>query len=82
VYDNGPINGTFNGWNITDDAVTNSFSVASATTLDSATVGLWQHSGDTPTSVAWSIGTAAFGADVASGTSTFSTNTFQLTCPR
>ena len=71
VYDNGAIKGTIGRLppGVSSFVVTDSFSVGSATTLDSATVGLWVMSGDTPTSVTWSIGTAAFGADVASGTS-------------
>ncbi len=78
VYDNGAINDTF-GWELNNGfSVTDSFSLASDTTLDSATVGLWVFPGDTPTNVAWSIGTTAFGTDVASGTSAF-TNTFQFT---
>ncbi len=76
VYDNGAINGTIGGFSLCCNFVlTDSFSVGSATTLDSATVGLWVISGDTPTSLTWSIGTAAFGADVASGTSLVVSNT-------
>ena len=85
VYDNGPINGTINAFTVGGGAgyaVTDSFSVSSATTLDSATIGVWQFTdvADPPTSVTWSIGTAAFGADVASGTSTLF-NTFLFTNP-
>lgn len=68
VYDNGPINGTGaksinNGYSVSD-----SFTVFSSTSLSSAQIGLWLFSGDSPTSVGWSIGTTPFGSEVSSGT--------------
>lgn len=79
VYDNGPINGTVQAWLINlGDSVSDSFTVASPTTLTSAQVGLWVFPGDTPATVSWSIGTSKFGSDVNSGTSS-TTNVFQFT---
>jgi PEP-CTERM motif len=84
VYDNGPIDGTNDAWTIdvftgVSYQVSDSFSVVDATTLDSATIGLWVDAGlSTPTTVDWSIGTTPFGFDVASGTSPMS-NTYLFT---
>jgi hypothetical protein len=76
VYDNGPINGTINAWTINFGfAVSDSFTVgAGITNLTTATIGLWAFPGDIPSTVDWQIGTAFFGSDIASGTSSF-TNT-------
>jgi len=76
VYDNGPINGTINAWTINFGfSVSDSFTVgAGITNLTTATIGLWAFPGDIPSTVDWQIGTAFFGSDIASGTSSF-TNT-------
>jgi hypothetical protein len=71
VYDNGPINGTINAWNISNGfTVTDSFTVAGPVNLTSAKIGLWVF--DAPISVDWSVGTSAFGSEIASGTAALS----------
>ena len=77
VFSSGAINGTLGGRTISatapdDVAVSNSFSLSSATTLTAATAGIWNRPGSTLTSVEWSIGTSKFGTDVASGMSSVS----------
>lgn len=73
VYDNGPDDGqqayTINfGF-----AVTNSFVLASGTTVNSATFSNWLFPGETASSVDWLITTAAFGGTtIASGTASIS----------
>lgn len=76
LYDNGPINGTFNGISINFGIqVSDSFTVGSNSTLTVAQIGIWMFPnkkfGDTPTGVDWAIGTIEGGSDIASGTSTF-----------
>ena len=56
--------------------VSDSFTLGSPATLTGAQIGLWVIPGDTPTSVDWSIGSAAFGSDISSGTAGLS-NAFQ-----
>ena len=72
LYNNGPVNGTLRG--LTVDLgikVTDSFTLATDSTVASGTVGIWSYSGDSLSSVQWSITTAPFGGTtVASGTST------------
>ncbi|MBI3467110.1 MAG: PEP-CTERM sorting domain-containing protein [Planctomycetes bacterium] len=79
VYDNGPINGTAGnavaisgGWD-----TSTSFTLSGATTFTGAQVALWATMGETPVSLAWSIGTTAFGSEVASGVAALS-NTFVM----
>lgn len=68
VYDNGPINGTLVGWTIDGGYyVSDSFTVSSATSLASATAGIWNYSGDYLTQLGWAIGTTPYASDVASG---------------
>jgi autotransporter-associated beta strand protein len=87
VYDNGPINGTINGWTISNGfQVSDSFRLTQPTTLTSAQVGLRVTSGAVPASLQWTISTQPTGGGVAngnaptgiiaSGTAT-PTNTFQ-----
>ena len=79
VYDNGPINGGVEAWTINFGyQVSDSFTLGSPATLTGAQIGLWVIPGDTPTSVDWSIGSAAFGSDISSGTAGLS-NVFQYT---
>jgi hypothetical protein len=76
VYDNGPINGTVDGWTINFGyQVSDSFTVASAVNLASAQISLWLVPKDVPATVDWSIGTSPFGSDISSGTATLN-NTF------
>jgi hypothetical protein len=80
VYTNGAIDGNTNartinfGWD-----VSNSFTVGTADTLVSATIGLWAFPGDTLTAVTWDVGTSFFANDVATGTDSAPVNTFQFT---
>ena len=79
MYDNGPINGTVTAWTINlGIAVSDSFTLSSATTLTGAQIGLWAFPGDTLTSVDWSIGNEAFGSEGGSGTASVG-NAFQST---
>jgi len=81
LYDNGPINGTINGWSISNGSQTSdSFILSSDSTLTGARIGLWLYPGDTATSVDWLIGTTQYGQDISSGTSALS-NVFQFTNP-
>jgi hypothetical protein len=77
LYTNGPVDGTTNAWtisgltNIVDYAVTNSFSLASASTITGADFGSWLISGDILQSVDWAITTDPFGGTtLGSGTVT------------
>jgi hypothetical protein len=81
VYDNGPVNGTIDAFNVSSGlAVTDSFTVASSTDLVEAQVGLWVVSGDVPSTINWMIGTTQFGSDIAAGTATpFDTLTYLFT---
>jgi hypothetical protein len=70
LYENGDLNGTFNSYQISQvQQVSNSFLLDEKSLLTSVTVGLWAPSGTAPVSLAWSIGSAAFGNDLGSGTS-------------
>ena len=75
LYTNGPINGTIDAWNISNYTVTDSFTVSGASTLTSAEIGLWVVSGNVSSTVDWSIGTAAFGSNISSGTAASLSNT-------
>ena len=60
LYDNGPINGTFDAWTINNGyAVADSFSLASASTVTGVNFGVWEYPGNSLTSVNWSITTPA-----------------------
>jgi hypothetical protein len=78
IYDNGPTTGTLSAWAINFGfAVSDSFSVSSNSTATGASFIFWMYPGDTMPSVDLSIGTSAFGSDVANFTglaSTGSTN--------
>ena len=56
LYNNGPINGTIRGWNISSpDAVADSFSLPGSAELMNVAFGAWNSSGDHTTSVSWEI---------------------------
>jgi len=86
LYDNGPINGTVDGWNINYGIiVSDTFTLSKNSTVNSFNFGVFEFPGDTMTSVDWSItsaenGGTVFGSGTASGanlTDTFvSTNQF------
>ena len=62
LYDNGPINGTIDAWNINYGFSTaNSFTVSSQSTISGVNFGDWVSPGDTPTQVEYLITTQAFG---------------------
>jgi hypothetical protein len=70
VYDNGPINGTLNAWNIDSGYwVSNSFTLSSSSNLDAAQIGLWVLPGHTPSGLTWKIGNtpndSSFGTGIA-----------------
>lgn len=82
VYTNGPINGNLAGQNISGPyAVSDSFTVSSATSITGFDFGSWVAGGDTPTQVDWAIGTSFFGTDVASGTASLSNVLFCSASP-
>lgn len=69
VYENGSLNGNFLGESVgTAQAISNSFSLSGTSHLTGATVGLWVTAQSTPALLTWSIGSSAFGGDLASGT--------------
>ncbi len=66
LYDNGPINGSVDGWTVNFGyAVTDSFTLGSASTITGFQFGVWAYPGDTAVSVDYSIDSSPFG-----GTST------------
>jgi hypothetical protein len=69
LYDNGPINGASGAGNALSGGwlETDSFTLTSPAVFQSATIGLWTETPATPVSLGWSIGTTAFGSEVASG---------------
>lgn len=76
VYANGTLNGTSNANTINSGfSVSDSFVLGSATTLTSATAGLWTAGGTTASSVTWAIGSSAFASDIGTGVASLS-NTF------
>lgn len=77
LYDNGPINGMQNGYNISIAGAvgSNSFIVSASATLETVDIGTWVLSRNIPLTVDWKIGTSYFDNSVASGTSNL-TNTY------
>lgn len=70
VYDNGPINGSIDAWEIDgSNSVTDSFTVSQSTVLQWATAGLWTSPGSSAVEIDWSVGTTPYGSDVSSGVS-------------
>lgn len=82
IYSNGPINGTLLGYPINfGSAVSDSFTVSTADVLRSADdVGIWNDPGDKLLQVDWSIGSSAFGNDIASGTTSDIEHTLLNNC--
>jgi hypothetical protein len=79
IYDNGGTTGTADGWTINFGfSVTDSFTVASNTSANGAEFIFWLSPGDTAPSVDLSIGTSAFGSDVANFTGLASTGSTNL----
>lgn len=70
LFDNGVIAGGTNSWVLDADyglSVTDSFTISSPSILSSAEIGVWVFSGDSPTTVAWSIGITPYGSNISSG---------------
>lgn len=80
LYDNGPANGTVNGWTINFDyAVADSFTLAGSSLLTGANFTLWNLPGDMTATVDWSIvDTPTGGSTLAFGTASV-TQVFQFT---
>jgi len=79
IYDNGGTTGTADAWTINFGfAVTDSFTVASNTSANGAEFIFWLSPGDTAPAVDLSIGTSAFGNDVANFTGLASTGQTNL----
>jgi hypothetical protein len=56
LYDNGPINGTVDGWTINFGyTVSDTFAIAGNSTATGMAFGVWEFPGDVMTSVQWSI---------------------------
>jgi hypothetical protein len=69
LYTNGPVDGTFSGWTIDSGlSVSDSFTLAQASTLTGADFSVWLFPGDTLTSVDWSIGVAPYDGSEEAGT--------------
>src|SRR5271157_409096 len=71
-YDNGPINGTTDAWTINFGyIVSDTFTAPSGSTVTGFSFGVWEFSGDSLTSLQWSITSAENGGTVyASGVAT------------
>jgi hypothetical protein len=64
LYDNGPINGTTDAWTINFGfAVSDSFSLATESTIAGFQFGVWAYPSDIPVSVDFAIGTSPFGGN-------------------
>src|SRR5262245_41029229 len=76
VYDNGPADGTINGWTINFGyAVANSFTLADPSLLTGAKFTLWNLPGDVTATVDWSIvDTPTGGATLGFGTASVTQN--------
>ncbi len=78
LYDNGPINGTVNRWDIkhgSGNAVSDSFFLtASMSNVESVHFGMWTEVEARPSTVDWEIGSAPFAADKGFGTASLSWN--------
>jgi hypothetical protein len=89
LYQNGPVNGICDIQNCQVDAwtvnfgfgVSDTFTVASNSTITGANFAFWMSPGDTLTSLDWEVGTVQFSNDVASGTASGAnlTQTFMFT---
>ncbi len=61
LYDNGPINGTIDAWTINYGyAVSDSFTLATESTITGFQFGVWAYPGDQALSVDFAIGTSPF----------------------
>lgn len=64
LYDNGPINGTVDAWTINYGySVTDSFTLATQSTITGFQFGVWAYAGDTPVSVDFAVGSSPFGGN-------------------
>jgi hypothetical protein len=82
LYDNGPTTGTADGWTINFGfAVSDSFVCCNGSpdfSLESASFIFWLSPGDTAPTIDLSIGTTAFGSDIATLTGLTATSTTSL----
>jgi hypothetical protein len=89
LYQNGPVNGICDIQNCLVDAwtvnfgfaVSDTFTMASNSTITGANFAFWMSPGDTLTSLDWEVGTVQFSNDIASGTASGAnlTQTFMFT---
>ncbi len=77
LYDNGPVNGTVDGWTINFGyVVSDTFTLSGDSTIQDFHFYVWAYPGDTPTGVDWSITSDEFGGTMyGSGTASLS-NTY------
>lgn len=75
LYSSGPTTSNYDAWNISNDAVTDQFTVAQAGDVTSISFEVWLHAGDSLSSVDWSFGNTQYGAEVDSGAATSLTAT-------
>jgi hypothetical protein len=85
LFDNFPVKGTIDAWTINNGfAVSNSFTLTAAATVNGAAVGIWEQRTDPMTAVNWWIGVKPFSPDhsgnsqVASRTLLFNNTDFGL----
>ena len=74
LYSNGYVDGHFDAWDIGGGfSISDSFTLTKTSTVTGVNFGAWVDTGDSLTSVGWSIGTTPFGGTVsdASTTGTF-----------
>lgn len=70
VYSSGSINGTISASTFGREfEVTTPFSLSGDVAAAAATIGLWSAVGLSPLSIAWRVGTSAFGGELGSGSS-------------
>src|SRR5580693_371503 len=75
LFNNLPVNGLISAFQVSGgDTFSNSFTLAAGATIGEVEFGAWLSTGDSVTSVAWSIGTAPFGVTSGSGVAGATTN--------
>ena len=68
LYNNGPINGAVNAWNMSSRyQESNSFTLTGASTVTGANFGVWTDPASTVSSIDWSISSGALGAGTVFG---------------
>ena len=80
LYDNSPVNGTLDAFDIASYSLTDSFDLSQSSTVTNAIVWLWVNTGDRPRGFDWAITTEPLGGTtVISGPAHDLVNTYVLT---